>query len=216
MKKQSKDNKKSKRARSLPGEDVPFVSPASDVSKKLEQTPLHAEPDDDGVEDDGLTLRQRLFVQAITGPKLGNATQAAILAGYRESSARQIATENLSKPSVQRAISHALAKKCLSPEWAIQEIHTIANTDFSRFVTVQEDGRMRVDWLKAAASGALGAIKELSFDKDTGEPKIKTHDRVKALQLILQTHGLLKEKLEVTAPEGVMVKVVKGVSMDDL
>lgn len=40
-----------------------------------------------------------------------NATQAAIRAGYSEKAARQIATENMTKPSIQEYISNRMAEK---------------------------------------------------------------------------------------------------------
>ena len=40
-----------------------------------------------------------------------NATQAAIRAGYSEKTARQIGTENLSKPSIDEYIKNRMAEK---------------------------------------------------------------------------------------------------------
>jgi len=53
-------------------------------------------------DNDKLTHRQERFVQAFVSS--GNATEAAIRAGYSKNSARQIATENLSKPSIKARI----------------------------------------------------------------------------------------------------------------
>ena len=50
-----------------------------------------------------MTPRQRRFVDEFS--LTGNGTQAAIAAGYAARSARQIATENLTKPAVQRALA---------------------------------------------------------------------------------------------------------------
>jgi phage terminase small subunit len=47
---------------------------------------------------DRLTVKQEKF--CVNYFKLGNATQAAILAGYSENSANEIAAENLTKPSI--------------------------------------------------------------------------------------------------------------------
>jgi len=52
-----------------------------------------------------LTDRQRRFVDEYLIDL--NATQAAIRAGYRKKTARQTAAENLSKPSIEVAISEA-------------------------------------------------------------------------------------------------------------
>lgn len=53
-----------------------------------------------------LTLRQKKFVQALPNSK--SATQAAIKAGYSPNTARFIASENLTKPNIQREIVNVL------------------------------------------------------------------------------------------------------------
>lgn len=50
----------------------------------------------------GLTPKQKAFVDEYL--KCGNATEAAKKAGYSEQSARQMGTENLSKPSISEYI----------------------------------------------------------------------------------------------------------------
>ncbi len=52
-----------------------------------------------------LTPKQTRFVQEFLIDL--NATQAAIRAGYSKKTARQVASENLSKPDIQRAIEEA-------------------------------------------------------------------------------------------------------------
>lgn len=49
---------------------------------------------------DGLTTKQRRFVEAYAG----NATEAAIAAGYSKKTARVIGMENLTKPAIAEAI----------------------------------------------------------------------------------------------------------------
>ncbi len=65
---------------------------------------------------DKLTVKQRRFIEAYTG----NATEAAILAGYRKQSARAIGAENLTKPNIIAAIQareqNRLAKSVLTRE----------------------------------------------------------------------------------------------------
>lgn len=56
-----------------------------------------------------LTPKQQRFVTEYL--RLGNATQAAIAAGYSEKTANRIATENLSKPVIARAIERAQARR---------------------------------------------------------------------------------------------------------
>lgn len=56
-----------------------------------------------------LTIKQRIFVQEYLIDL--NATKAAIRSGYAASSARQVGSENLSKPYIQAAIADAMAAR---------------------------------------------------------------------------------------------------------
>ena len=59
-----------------------------------------------------LTLKQKRFVNELTNST--SATQAAIKAGYSPNTARFIASENLTKPNIQREIISVLDKADLS------------------------------------------------------------------------------------------------------
>lgn len=52
-----------------------------------------------------LTFKRRRFVLAYLGTHIGNATQAAIAAGYSERSARSIGSRLLTFPDVRAAIA---------------------------------------------------------------------------------------------------------------
>lgn len=56
-----------------------------------------------------LTKKQELFVDEYIVDL--NASQAAIRAGYSKKTARQLASENLTKPNIKKAISERLAEK---------------------------------------------------------------------------------------------------------
>jgi phage terminase small subunit len=71
-----------------------------------------------------LTNKQQLFVQEYLIDL--NATQAAIRAGYSEETARQIGSENLSKPDIQEAIAQAMDSRSkrtrISQDYVLQGI----------------------------------------------------------------------------------------------
>ncbi len=86
-----------------------------------------------------LEPRQERFVQEYLIDL--NATQAAIRAGYSEKSARQMGTENLSKPSIQAAISKAQAERAertgIAADKALREAWSIATADARELVQVK-------------------------------------------------------------------------------
>ncbi len=186
------------------------------------------EVDEDVPESDGLTIRQRLFVEAITGPAIGNATKAAEMAGYKADNYFTLAataSENLKKPYIQEAIAHALARRRMSPEWAKAGLVDIASSSFADFLTLGDDGQPRLDFAKAAAMGAIGHIREYREEgvdaRDGTGPviikrTIKLHDRTKALELLLRLHGLLNDKLpEADEPPAFRMRPVNRVTNPD-
>ena len=87
----------------------------------------------------GLTVKQSRFILYFLTLAGGNASQAAVLAGYKETTARQIAYENLMKPymrdalrevclEILGAVDDLLTNKCL-------EAATLAKTRFETRVT---------------------------------------------------------------------------------
>lgn len=79
-----------------------------------------------------LRPKQARFVRAYIDNG-GNATQAAITAGYNPKTARQIAAENLTKPYIEEAIrelTEAREKSSgITAEWVRQQIAQIAQKE---------------------------------------------------------------------------------------
>lgn len=99
-----------------------------------------------------LTPKQKAFADYYI--ETGNATEAAKKAGYSESSARQIATENLSKPSISQYIADRVKPK---------EDKRIATADeVMQFFSDVMQGRVKDQFgLDASLSDRLNAGKEL-------------------------------------------------------
>ena len=96
---------------------------------------------------EGLTGKQRLFVEAYLGPARGNATEAARLAGYKgtDTVLGAMGAENLKKPKIKAAIEGALVKAARagtipSKERVLEELGRIA---------LDSDGEETRDRLKA-------------------------------------------------------------------
>lgn len=75
-----------------------------------------------------------------------NATQAAIRAGYSEASARQIGTENLSKPAVQSYISELQKERAertqITADRVLREVANIAFSNIADFMHMNADGNV--------------------------------------------------------------------------
>lgn len=192
-------------------EDKPYI-PKIDVKPEI---------DEDDCGDDGLTIKQRLFVAAITGPARGNATKAAEMAGYRSDNRHALestASENLRKPEVQEAVALALARKKSDPEWAKATLLDLARSSMANFISVGANGEPVLDFAKAARAGAIGHIKEFTADVLPGGEgedskvlrcKIKVHDRVAVLGMVLKLHGLLNDVSSPPEKDTIKVRAVK-------
>ncbi len=77
--------------------------PSAQTAQKKVRTAQKEQSAEELVDDDGLTAQQRRFVAEYL--KDGNATQAAIRAGYSKKSAEQIGYQLLQKTSVAQAIA---------------------------------------------------------------------------------------------------------------
>lgn len=80
-----------------------------------------------------LTDKQRRFVEFYCGECKFNATQSAIKAGYSEKTARQVGSENLSKPDIQEYISEfmnqATEEAEVTTEWVVKRLKKLADPD---------------------------------------------------------------------------------------
>lgn len=115
---------------------------------------------------DKLTPKQKAFADYYI--ECGNATEAAIRAGYSKKTAKQIANENLTKPYLKSYIDDRL-----------KEIES------KRIATAEEV----LQYLTAVMRGE---------EKDQFDLDASLQDRTKAAELIGKRYGLFKEKVEAT------------------
>ena len=148
-----------------------------------------------------LTEKQATFVQEYLIDL--NATQAAIRAGYSDRSAARYAVEMLNKTHVAEAIRKAMEERNqrveISQDRILEELANIAFGDLRDLATWDDKG------VKLKASSELtdeqaAAISEIAetVTKDGGNRKIKRHDKVKALELLMRHKGMLNDKLNLS------------------
>lgn len=96
--------------------------------------------------EDGLTMKQRLFVDEYLIDM--NATAAAKRAGYSPTSAHDIGYENLQKPAIVDAIGQAMAKRSgelhIDAKWVLIELASIHNDAKDDKTSAGRRDRMRV------------------------------------------------------------------------
>lgn len=132
-----------------------------------------------------LTVKQRRFAQEYI--KTGNATEAALRAGYSKSTAGAIGHENLKKPNIQAYLKKRM--KEIEDESMADEIEVM------QYLTRV----LRGEELEQVAMWVGGGMQEL-HDRP---PEIK--DRIKAAELIGRRFAMFKDRLDVEGNVGAII-----------
>jgi phage terminase small subunit len=170
-----------------------------------------------------LTDKQRMFIEEYLIDL--NATQAAIRAGYSEDTARQIASENLSKPYIQEAIQEAKQERIertkITQDKVLQELAKIGFANIKDYLSVEDfeieagfelDENGQPDKSKPIKKLVRGVkifeTEQLDDDKASAISEIrqtktgislKLHDKIKALEDIGRHLGMFNDKLNINA-----------------
>lgn len=146
-----------------------------------------------------LNPKQKRFAQEYVVDM--NGTQAAIRAGYSKKTAGQIAERMLKKVEVRELVQAAVQKRDqrveISQDRILLELERVAFGDVrsvvswtSRSVTLIPSDKLTED--------AAALIAEVS--KHRLGVKVKLHDRLKALELLMRHKGMLNDKLALHIP----------------
>ncbi|WP_346208384.1 terminase small subunit [Caldifermentibacillus hisashii] len=164
-----------------------------------------------------LTAKQKRFVEEYLIDL--NATQAAIRAGYSPDSAKQIGSENLSKPSIRARIDQALAERSkrtgINADRVVRELARIGLVNPANVInfdeaTVKDDATE--DDLAAISSVKVKVIP--GEDGDIVEREVRMYDKNRALELLGKHLGIFKDKLEINGSMDV-VKIVDDIPRSD-
>ena len=131
-----------------------------------------------------MTKKQKRFVEEYLIDL--NATQAAIRAGYSEKSARQMATENMAKPSIKEYIEKRMDEK---------EKKLIADQDeVLKYLTAVLRGESESEEI------VIENVGDFTSEARTMKKAPSEKDRLKAAELLGKRYSLFKDsmKLDVT------------------
>lgn len=174
------------------------------------------------VEGDRLTNKQARFVKEYLVDL--NATQAAIRAGYSETTAHVIGHENLNKPNIASEIEAAMKARSerteITSDLVLAELGKIAFADIRK--AVRWGSNPIDDTSENADPNGLGIfpvslIPSEEIDDDTAVAvsevsltqsgiKIKMHDKKSALVDIGKHLGMFKERVEHTGKDGAPIQ----------
>lgn len=143
-----------------------------------------------------LNEKQVMFVQEYLVDL--NATQAAIRAGYSAKTANRTGARMLSnaviRNEIQKAIEARNQRTEISQDRILEELACIAFGDLRDVVTWGANGvkLKNSDELTPEQAAAISEVSE-----SVNSTKVKRHDKVKALELLMRHKGMLNDKLNI-------------------
>jgi phage terminase small subunit len=147
-----------------------------------------------------LTPKQQRFVEEYLIDL--NATQAAIRAGYSEKTAKEIGSENLTKPNIAKAIGEAQNKRQeqtqIDAAYVLKRLVEIDQMDVLDIMDDQMKIRPVNEWPKVWRQYVVNLENLELSDGEGCFKKIKWPDKVKNLELLGRhvSVGAFKDKVE--------------------
>lgn len=132
-----------------------------------------------------LTTRQQRFVNELANPKNKSQAEAARKAGYSKKTAKQIASENLTKPYLSSAFAERRARAIANHEVTPEEV--LGSAVFQMRTTIEDllDDNGSFDYNKARGNGSISAVKKLEIEETR---QIATGDIVRKTKVELNSN----------------------------
>lgn len=152
-----------------------------------------------------LTPKQQRFVDEYLVDL--NATQAAIRAGYSQKTAQEQGARLLSNVMVQAAIAECMKAREqrteITQDKVVKELAKVAFGDPRKVMSWGPGGLKLKDSAELTDDDAafVSEVSETTTEHG-GSLKLKTNDKLKALELLGRHLGMFKEKVEVTGKDG--------------
>lgn len=154
---------------------------------------------DEIIEPNGLTIKQRLFVDHYI--VCMNGTEAARLAGYSgdDYTLANTASQNLRNPYILRELNNRLEHFTMSANEVLIHLTDVARGDIA-YALNSAGG---IDPLEAKRRGKSHLIKRFktktitSDDEEIHEAEVEMYDRMDALKTLAKFHSLLVNKVEI-------------------
>jgi phage terminase small subunit len=151
---------------------------------------------------------ERFVARYVENP---NGTQAAIAAGYSPKSAHVTASRLLKRAKITNAIARRNAELMVeldfTPLRIVREIAKVAGANMADYVSIDDDGNPHIDLtgVKRRQLAAVGAVEGPIVEEGrvVKAPKIRTHDKLRALDMLARMARLYPaEKHEHTGEGG--------------
>nr|WP_038289860.1 terminase small subunit [Acetivibrio straminisolvens] len=144
-----------------------------------------------------------------------NATQAAIRAGYSPKTAKEIGSENLSKPNIRARIEQAMAERSkrtgINQDRVLRELARIAFVNAADVINF--DSATIAEGASEDDTAAIASVKVKTIPTPDGEGierEIRLADKLKALELCGKHLGMFNDKVDANVPVTVVINYDYG------
>lgn len=141
--------------------------------------------------EEGLTKRMFLFVNAYVGEAGGNATDAAAIAGYSAENRNGLAVTGnwlLRNIKIREAIARRLGTANLTTDWIKGMSAALAASNMNTFLDLDDAGEPFIDWRRARALGAFVQIRKYK-EKGLKYPGADGQSKVDIIERTIETHN---------------------------
>ena len=145
-----------------------------------------------------LTNKQEMFCREYV--RNGhNGDAAAVFAGYSKSTARNIASENLTKPNIKAFVEKleapVLKKLGLDENWVLTKLKSFSDALITDYFLIDEHKNIVLKDFDKISKEKWEAVEDISQDKD-GRIKIKLVNKRASVVDIGKNYGMFKELIE--------------------
>lgn len=146
----------------------------------------------------GLSRKHQVFAAAYAA--CWNATEAATQAGYSRRRAKQTGNDLLRRPDIREAVNAAVAARlgelCITQQRMLLELAGVAFTRLNQVAEWGPDGVSLLDssTLTPAEASSVASVGEVLGKDGAKAQRIKQHDKLQALGMMIQLLGLDPEK----------------------
>ena len=147
-----------------------------------------------------------------------NATQASIRAGYSESTARSIGSENLSKPAIVTHLQYLMNKRAerteITSERVLKELAKIAFFNMEDVIDDKGKTKDLKDWSRDELASVQEITEDLLGDEESSvlvKRKIKLSDKKASLELLGRHLKLFTDKVQHSGEVGITFDLDYGI-----
>lgn len=151
-----------------------------------------------------LTSKRQVFVEEYL--RCWNATEAARRVGYKHPN--KMGPRLVKVGIIAEEIKRRIAEKAMATDEILLRLADQARTDVGPFIVKNDNDDLTLNWERLKQAGLTHLVKSLTPTRYG--TKIELHDAQAALVHLARSHGMFKDRMDITSGGEPIVQKVKG------